>query len=138
MHPDNRSTDNRTLENRPTRIRGVSAPVQQAATLLREDITPAEQRLWDALRAKRLGGLRFRAQHPVGRFVLDFYCPACKLGIELDGSVHDGQAGQDAARTAFLAAYGYRVLRFTNDQVMTELPAVLARINAAIQGNEEE
>ena len=119
------------MDTKTPRIRGVAAVVQQAAVLLRDDMTPAEKRLWEELRAKRLGGLRFRSQHPVGPFILDFYCPACKLAVELDGSVHDTQFEQDAARTAHLVAYGYRVLRFTNDQVMTEMPAVLARILAA-------
>ena len=117
-----------SLEDRSPRIRGVAGAVQQAALLLRADMTPAEARLWEALRAKRLNGLRFRTQHPVGKFVLDFYCPACKLAIELDGSVHDENAEQDAARTGHLEAYGYRVLRFSNEQVMAELPAVLAQI----------
>ena len=123
------------MNNRPAppRIRGVAAVVQQAAVELRENMTPAEQRLWEALRARRLSGLRFRAQHPVGPFVLDFYCPAHKLAIELDGSVHDGNEEQDAARTACLSAYGCRVLRFTNAQVMTALPDVLAQIQAAAQ-----
>ena len=119
------------MDTKTPRIRGVAAVVQQAAVLLRDDMTPAEKRLWEELRAKRLGGLRFRSQHPVGPFILDFYCPACKLAVELDGSVHDTQGEQDAARTAHLAAYGYRVLRFTNDEVRTEMPAVLARILAA-------
>jgi len=115
------------------RIRGVASVVQQAALELRENLTPAERRLWEALRAKRLSGLRFRAQHPVGPYILDFYCPAHKLAVELDGSVHDGHEEQDAARTACLSAYGCRVLRFANDQVMTDLPDVLAQIQAAAQ-----
>jgi len=126
-----------TQENQTSRIRGVSSAVQQAATLLREEMTPAEARLWEELRGKRLAGLRFRAQHPVGRFILDFYCPSCKLAIELDGSVHDGQGEQDAARTELLAAYGYRVLRFRNDEVMTEMAGVLRRIVEASGEGEE-
>ena len=121
----------RNTEDRPQRIRGVAAVVQEAASSLRDAMTPAESRLWEAVRARRLGGLRFRAQHPVGPFILDFYCPACKLAVELDGSVHDGREEQDAARTAHLAAYGYRVLRFTNGEVMMELAAVLERIARA-------
>ncbi|MGI4788596.1 MAG: endonuclease domain-containing protein [Janthinobacterium lividum] len=126
------------LENRTPRIRRVAASVQQAAITLREEMTAAERRLWEELRARRLSGLRFRAQHPVGRFILDFYCPACKLIVELDGSVHHGEEEQDAARTAHLAAYGCRVLRFTNDEVMTEMPTVLARIQAAAQEEKGE
>ena len=112
-------------------VRGVSPELRLAAAQLRGQMTPAEQVLWEALREKKLAGLRFRAQHPVGQFILDFYCPACKLGIELDGSVHDNTAEEDAARTAHLEAYGYRVLRFQNSEVLTEIAAVLARILAA-------
>ena len=111
------------------RIRGVSSVVQQTAKRLREEMTPAETRLWEELSARKLNGLRFRAQHPIGQFILDFYCPACKLVIELDGVSHTGEMEQDAARTAQLAAYGYRVLRFQNDEVMTDLAVVLQKYN---------
>ncbi len=113
-------------------VRGVSPELRQAANSLRERMTPAERTLWEALRERKLGGLKFRAQHPVGQFVLDFYCPARKLAVELDGSSHDNRAEGDAARTAQLSAYGYRVLRFQNEEVLTDLASVTARIlNAA-------
>ncbi len=113
-------------------MRGVSPELRQAAEQLRDNMTAAEQVLWEAIREKKLGGLRFRAQHPVGQFVLDFYCASCKLAIELDGSVHENRAEEDAARTAHLEAYGYRVLRFQNNEVLTDLASVLTRIlNAA-------
>jgi very-short-patch-repair endonuclease len=123
-------------ENRSERIRGVSAAVQQAATILRDEMTPAEALLWEELRAKRLNGLRFRAQHPVGQFILDFYCPACKLAVEVDGTVHEGEEEQDAARTAQLEAHACRVLRFTNEAVMMDLSSVLARIEAMAREKE--
>ena len=109
-------------------VRGVSPELRQAASQLREQMTAAEQVLWEALRDKKVGGLRFRAQHPVGQFILDFYCPACKLALELDGSIHDNRAEEDAARTAQLRAYGYRVLRFQNKEVLTNLASVTERI----------
>ena len=99
-------------------------------------MTPAEARLWEEIRGRKLGGLRFRAQHPVGPFILDFYCPACKLALEIDGSSHDGEAEQDAARTAQLAAHDYRVLRFTNAQIETELTDVLGQIQKAAEEEE--
>ena len=116
-----------------SRIRGVSRPVQQAAQVLRLTMTPAEQQLWEAIRGQRLMGRRFRAQHPLGTFVLDFCCPSERLVVEIDGGVHDApeQAAHDAARTASLEAHGYRVLRFRNEEVLTDLPAVLRRISAA-------
>jgi very-short-patch-repair endonuclease len=104
-----------------------------AARELRRELTPAEHALWAALRGRRLGGLRFRCQHPVGPFVLDFCCPAAKLVIEVDGAVHDSQQEQDAARTEHLEQYGYRVPRFTNDQVLGDLDAVLDAILLAAQ-----
>ncbi|WP_420128758.1 endonuclease domain-containing protein [Longimicrobium sp.] len=91
----------------------------------------AEEVLWGALQKKQVAGLKFRRQHPVDRFVLDFYCPSHKLVIEVDGGVHDQQAERDAERTKVLQAYGYRVLRFRNEQVLHELPKVVQEIAAA-------
>lgn len=97
---------------------------------LRARQTPAEQVLWAALRERRLAGLKFR-QHPIGPFVADFCCPDHRLIIELDGGVHDTQREHDAERDQLLTAEGYQIVRFPNDRVLTELPAVLAAIRAA-------
>ena len=110
------------------RIRGTTPEIEEAARKLRNDLTPAETRLWEALRNKQLGGLRFRCQHPVGNFILDFYCPSCKLVVEVDGEIHAHQANYDNERTAKLTEFGYKVLRFRNEQVMNDLPRVLAEI----------
>ena len=110
------------------RLRGTTPEVEAGARDLRWKMTPAEHRLWQALRVCQLGDLKFRRQHPVGPFVLDFYCPSCKLGIELDGDVHESQVEQDEARTRHLESYGYRILRFRNEEVLRELPNVLERI----------
>lgn len=101
---------------------------------LRRDATPAERRLWTALRGRRLGGHRFRRQHGVGPYVLDFYCPAARLAIELDGAVHaDPQrAAYDAARTHHLTALGIRVLRFENRQVLETLDVVAEAILSVV------
>jgi len=72
-----------------SRIRGTTPEIEAAARRLRRNMTPAEQKLWNALRGKQLDGLKFRAQHPVGPFVLDFWCPARKLVVEVDGGVAD-------------------------------------------------
>lgn len=114
------------------RIRGTTPEIEQAARKLRNNLTPAEALLWSALRNKQLKGLRFRCQHPVGNFILDFYCPAYKLVVEVDGKIHDHQIEYDAARSAQLAEYGYKVLRFRNEQVMNDLPEVLAEIKDVI------
>lgn len=84
--------------------------------------------LQEALRGSRLHGLRFRRRHPVGKFVLDSYCSHSKLVVELDGGVHDAQVEQDAARTAYLGTCGYRVIWFRNEDILTDLPAVLEQI----------
>ena len=95
---------------------------------LRRNQTPAERALWQHLRRKQLGGLRFRRQHPIGRFVVDFYCPARRLVIEVDGESHAYQAEYDVSRTAWLEMQGYHILRFTNADVRENINAVLAAI----------
>ncbi len=125
-----------TLRNKTTpRIRGTTPEIEAAARCLRRNMTPAEKKLWEALKGKKLSGLKFRAQHPVGPFILDFYCPVCKLVIELDGGVHEGQAEYDETRTQQLKDYGYRVIRFRNEEVLTDLPSVLQRILQAARSS---
>jgi very-short-patch-repair endonuclease len=104
-----------------------------AARELRARETWAEDALWEALRARRLDDLKFRRQHPIGPFVVDFCCADCRLVIELDGGVHADQQTHDAEREALLAASGYRVLRFPNSAVRDRLPEVLATIRAAVE-----
>jgi very-short-patch-repair endonuclease len=111
-------------------IRGTSRELEEAARSMRRQPTHAEEVLWSALQKKQVAGLKFRRQHPVDRFVLDFYCPSHKLVVEVDGGVHDQQAERDAERTKVLEAYGYRVLRFRNEQVLRELPKVVQEIAA--------
>jgi len=98
-------------------------------------MTPAEERLWNALRRKQLDGLKFRAQHPVEHYILDFYCHECKLVVELDGSVHETTAEYDEARTSFLNAHGLKVVRFANSAVEQDLSAVLEQIRLAARSN---
>jgi very-short-patch-repair endonuclease len=118
-------------EKTTPRIRGTTPQIEAEARRLRHNMTPAEKTLWEALRGKKLDGLKFRAQHPVGPFILDFWCPSVKLVVELDGGVHRDQQDYDDARTKQLESYGYRVIRFTNEQVLTDLPSVLERIRSA-------
>jgi very-short-patch-repair endonuclease len=110
------------------RIRDTTPEIIAAARRLRQTLTPAEQILWQAIQKKQLGGLRFRRQHPISTFIVDFYCPECHLAIELDGSSHDAQSNYDAERTEKLKLFGYRVLRFRNEAVMTDLENVLRKI----------
>jgi tRNA nucleotidyltransferase/poly(A) polymerase/very-short-patch-repair endonuclease len=99
-----------------------------AARQMRHEPTGAEARLWDALRGHRLAGLGFRRQHAIGPFVVDFYCAEKKLVIEVDGPIHEDSKEEDAERQAFLEDHGHTVLRFKNDQVMQDLPAVLEEV----------
>ena len=91
-------------------------------------MTLAERTLWTAISNKRLAQLRFRCQHVVGQFILDFYCPAYKLAIEVDGSSHIGKTDADSDRTSVLEAHGIKVIRFQNEEVLGDLDAVLTRI----------
>ena len=110
------------------RIRGTTPEIEEAAKKLRQNLTVSESLLWEKLRNKQLNGLRFRCQHPVGNFILDFYCPSRKLVIEIDGEIHKDQNEYDNARTFKLEEYGYRVIRFSNEQVMKDLQGVLTEI----------
>jgi len=101
-----------------------------AARELRQVETETEKLLWNALRGKRLNGLKFRRQHPYEHYVLDFFCVEHQLIVELDGSVHDvlDQAAYDEDRTSFLNEHGLRVIRFRNEEVKKSLPNVLQTI----------
>ncbi len=110
---------------RKFRVRGSSVELVASARELRREMTPAERQLWQCLRGDRLNRLRFRSQHPVGQFILDFACAKCKLGVEIDGSVHIGNEDQDEIRSIWLQSYGWTMLRFTNVDVITKLPFVL-------------
>jgi very-short-patch-repair endonuclease len=101
---------------------------------MRRAPTAAENALWRALRRDALSGLRFRRQHAIGQFIVDFYCSKSTLVIEVDGPVHQGNEEQDAARQQLLEARGLLVLRFTNEQVLEDLSSVLHAILGALAG----
>jgi very-short-patch-repair endonuclease len=98
---------------------------------LRRDMTPAERILWQQLRRNQLNSLHFRRQQIIDGFIVDFYCHAAGLVIELDGGIHQQQVEYDAEREKVLMARGLRVVRFRNEEVMRNLKSVLARIQAA-------
>ncbi len=116
---------------RGQRIRGTSRELDQAARAMRKEPTPQEAELWKVLR-KYKRTVRFRRQHPLDRFVLDFYCCEKRLAIEVDGPIHEQQRERDMERDAVLAARGIRVLRFENREIDGQMESVLARISAAI------
>ncbi len=98
------------------------------ARRLRRDMPVPERRLWSRLRARRCGGLKFRRQVPVGRYLVDFLCEEARLVVELDGMSHSGCAEADAQRTEHLQARGLCVLRVTNDDVLRDPAAVAEHI----------
>ena len=110
------------------RIRGTTPEIEVRAKELRRQMTPAENKLWKHLRRGQLKEFHFRRQHPVGHFILDFYCAPCKLVIEVDGEIHQHRQEEDAARTAELMNHGYTVIRFKNHEVMKQIESVVGKI----------
>jgi len=101
------------------------ALLTERAKAARKAPTPAEQTLWFALRAERFSGVKFRRQKVIGPYIADFASNVPKLVIELDGHLHGDTIAYDAERTAYLTHAGYRVVRFTNADVMQNLDGVL-------------
>ena len=95
---------------------------------LRKNQTDAERNLWQRIRRRQIGGYRFRRQHPIGNYIVDFFCFEKGLVIEIDGGQHLEQADYDRERTNWLESQGYRVLRFWNNEVQDEVEAVVQEI----------
>ena len=98
------------------------------ARTLRRDMTDTEHKLWSVLRNRAFNNLKFKRQVPVGVFIADFMCHEAMLIVELDGGQHAALAAQDARRTHWLEAQGFQVLRFWNNEVMTNIEGVCAVI----------
>jgi very-short-patch-repair endonuclease len=111
-----------------------SQEILNRCSALRTAQTHAESKLWKRLRNRQLDGLKFRRQHPVGPYILDFYCHEAKLAIELDGSGHQEpeQADYDDNRSAELQSMGIRTVRFWNNEVMENLEGVLESIRETL------
>jgi very-short-patch-repair endonuclease len=105
----------------------------QRSREFRQNMTAGETALWGLLRANRFRGLRFRRQQIIDEFIVDFYCHAAGLVIEVDGAVHAELAGYDVERDRILSARGLRVLRFTNAEVIQRPDAVLTRLEAYLR-----
>ena len=100
----------------------------EATYRMRHDMTPAGDALWRRLRSSRLSGLHFRRQQVIDGFIVDFFCREAGLVVEVDGGVHETTRAYDAERDTVISARGLRVLRFTNDEVLGDITAVLHRI----------
>jgi len=99
---------------------------------LRKEPTPAERKLWSYLRGDKLNGVSFRRQHAIGNFIVDFVSIKKKLIIELDGSQHINQAEYDAERSKYFESLGYKVIRFWNNQVESDINEVIRAIEVAL------
>ena len=106
--------------------------MKSRARALRRNMTDAERLLWRSIRDRQMGGWKFRRQHPIQPFIVDFVCVERKLIIEVDGGQHANKVQEDASRSGYLRNKGYRILRFWNNQVLKETEAVLDMILTAL------
>ncbi|RAJ19701.1 very-short-patch-repair endonuclease [Gelidibacter algens] len=113
---------------------GATPSVFRNAAKLRVSMTETELKLWEYLKIKPLG-FKFRRQHPIGGFVLDFYCHKLKLSIEIDGGYHltKEQTEKDKIRTNYLSEIGISEIRFTNEQVLNKYDNVIENVNSKLR-----
>ena len=102
---------------------------RETARMLRKLQTPAEKLLWDAIKNRKLSGLKFRRQYPIRSYILDFYCPEFRLAVEIDGGIHILQKDYDEYRQRELEDTGIIFIRFSNDDVIFNLEKVLEKIS---------
>ena len=109
---------------------GADSKTMEAATILRKNMTVPELILWQKLRDRTIFKCKFRRQHPVSFFIVDFYCHEYRLVIEVDGDIHDDETVRDydLGRTAELNKFGLKVLRFTNNEVFENIDTILKKI----------
>ncbi len=103
-----------------------------AARTMRREPTSAEDLLWKRIRDRQVGDMKFRRQHSIDRFIVDFYCAEAQMVIEIDGSIHD-TPNADLERQHVLESLGLRILRFSNDDVLSGVENVIAQIKKAKQ-----
>jgi very-short-patch-repair endonuclease len=114
-------------------MRGPNAKASTTSRRLRVNQTDAEKKLWHKLRSRQLSGHKFVRQEPLGRYTCDFVCRDKKVVIEVDGGQHAGSA-RDAVRDQFVHDLGYRVLRFWNNDVLSNMDGVLQAIESELRG----
>ena len=118
-----------------TMFYGASSEIFVRASFLRRNMTQSEKVLWEKLRNNKLNGYRFKAQHPIAKFIVDFYCHKALLIIEIDGSVHDKEEVKehDENRSLEIEKFGLKIVRFSNDQILNEIEAVLKKISSVLE-----
>jgi very-short-patch-repair endonuclease len=120
----------KTIISRISMYYGADSSTQRAAHILRRSMTKAEAVLWKKLRDREIFNTKFRRQHPVFIFIVDFYCHEYKLVIEVDGEIHSDEETKqyDLGRTEVLNQLGLKVIRFTNDQILYDIESVTTKI----------
>ena len=113
---------------------GANSTTLRTAAILRHNMTLSEILLWKKLKDRTIFQTKFRKQHPIGMFIVDFYCHEYKLVIEVDGEIHNNEElnEYDSGRTAELNKFGIIVIRFTNDEVIYHIDSVITRILGVI------
>ena len=104
----------------------------EAARILRKNMTYYEKLLWERLNGKQICGLRFRRQHPIDIFIVDFYCHEIRLVVEIDGEIHNQQEEYDDGRSAEMGKFGIEVIRFTNKEVEENIEDVINQIEKIV------
>jgi very-short-patch-repair endonuclease len=106
--------------------------LKDAARQMRHASTPAEDKLWRALRGRRVANAKFRRQHAIDHFIVDFVCIEQKLVVEVDGEIHIQQRAYDHQRSAYIRQRDFRILRFSNDEVLQNIEGVVQAIKEAL------
>jgi len=124
----------KTIISRITMYYGADSETLRAAHILRRSMTKAEAVLWKKLRDRNVISIKFRRQHPVYNFIVDFYYHEYKLVIEVDGEIHNDEIASryDLGRTEVLNNFGLKVIRFTNNQILCSLDSVIEKIQREI------
>jgi very-short-patch-repair endonuclease len=102
--------------------------------VLRKDSTPYEKKVWELLRDRRFMNLKFRRQHVIEGFIVDFYCHQLRLAVEIDGSIHNRQQDYDDLRQRLIESEGIRFIRFTNDEIDTDIEILGKKIRDVVMG----
>lgn len=112
---------------------GATPVTLKKAKQLRSQMTLSEEKLWEHLKGKQICGVRFRRQHPIETFIVDFYCHAAKLAIEIDGKIHLNQSDYDNLRKAEIEKYNIMVIRYTNEEINYCIRKVIDDITSIVK-----
>jgi len=120
----------KTINSKITMYYGANSGTKRAAHILRRNMTKAEAVLWKKLRNRKIFNTKFRKQHPIYIFIVDFYCHEYKVVIEVDGEIHNNEETRqyDLGRAEVLTRFGLKVIRFTNEQILYDMESVITKI----------